>query len=151
GRSGCRTLTWPNESTTPSRARIRLAVTRSSSRNSSLFIDRPSQDSGSASKAGGVRAGARLRALLSGVRCRGQTGRGAAHPAASILPVVRRFSHNVRPTVIHGKLCLHWNSGDFRLKTRAEYAPAGQQLLWPPKHTPPLMLAASLTGACGPY
>src|SRR5689334_1058821 len=30
-RSGWRTLTWPNESTTPSRARIRFAVTSSSS------------------------------------------------------------------------------------------------------------------------
>src|ERR1700738_5287137 len=43
GLSGWRALTCPNESTTPSRARMRLAVTISSSRSSSLVIV-PSQD-----------------------------------------------------------------------------------------------------------
>src|SRR5262249_15292156 len=38
GLSGCRTLMWPKESTTPSRARMRFAVTSSSIRWSSLDI-----------------------------------------------------------------------------------------------------------------
>src|SRR5579862_7872718 len=38
GLSGWRALTWPKESTTPSRARMRLAVTSSSLSRSSLVI-----------------------------------------------------------------------------------------------------------------
>src|ERR1700692_1742724 len=45
GLSGWRALTCPNESTTPSRARMRLAVTISSSSSSSLVIRGPLFDS----------------------------------------------------------------------------------------------------------
>src|SRR4029077_16342593 len=45
GLSGCRALTCPKESTTPSRARMRLAVTISSSSSSSLVIGVPLFDS----------------------------------------------------------------------------------------------------------
>src|ERR1700751_5283929 len=38
GFSGCRALTWPNESTMPSRARMRFAVTSSSRTGSNLPI-----------------------------------------------------------------------------------------------------------------